>query len=171
MKTVLYLAMSVNGMIAGENDEAPWSKTEWDLFRSAVEATGNLIIGRRTYEIMKKGNEFSSFMFNPLCIVVSQEPINDDIALVVKSLPDAILTVKERGLNTALVAGGSKLATAFLEANLIDEIQLDVEPILMGQGIPFLHNSSIQAKLSLVSVKQLNESLIHLTYTVEKEAK
>ena len=56
MKVILYQAMSVNGYIAGAHDETPWSDEEWKSFSKAVSEAGNIIIGRRTYELMKKSN-------------------------------------------------------------------------------------------------------------------
>ena len=58
MKVILYMAMTANGMIARENDEAPWSKVVWREYYKFIKQNKNIIVGRRTYELMKNANEF-----------------------------------------------------------------------------------------------------------------
>jgi len=36
MKTILYVALSADGFIAGLNDETPWSDEEWAAFQEFV---------------------------------------------------------------------------------------------------------------------------------------
>ena len=36
MKVILYMAMSVNGYVATEQDETPWSDEEWESYHNAV---------------------------------------------------------------------------------------------------------------------------------------
>ena len=60
MKVVLYMAISANGMIAKKDDDTSWiSEEEWDSYSSAVCSAGNLVVGRRTYDILTKQPEFS----------------------------------------------------------------------------------------------------------------
>lgn len=62
MKVILYMAVSLNGMIAKSDDDTSWiSKEEWDSYSLAVRTAGNLIVGHRTYNILTKQPEFSEF--------------------------------------------------------------------------------------------------------------
>lgn len=57
MKTILYMSITANGMIAKDDDSTSWvSPTEWKSFSSMIQKTGNMIIGRRTYEVMLNKN-------------------------------------------------------------------------------------------------------------------
>jgi len=47
------MAMSVNGYIAKENGETHWSDEEWRSFSEKVKEFACIIIGRKTYEIMR----------------------------------------------------------------------------------------------------------------------
>ena len=71
MKVTLYMAMTANGMIARKNGDTPWSASEWKSYSKSVRSHKALIIGRRTYEIMKKGNDFKR-IGNPFVVVVSK---------------------------------------------------------------------------------------------------
>ena len=53
MKVVLYMAMSVNGCIAKENNETPWSDAVWESYYKIAKQFKAIILGRKTYEIMK----------------------------------------------------------------------------------------------------------------------
>jgi len=49
MKTILYMAMAINGFIAKENDDTSFvSEVECNGFRKMIGNVGNMIIGSRT---------------------------------------------------------------------------------------------------------------------------
>ncbi len=54
-KVILYMAMTTNGYIARTNNDTPWSNEEWLSFAKKVEEVKNLVMGRKTFEIMKEG--------------------------------------------------------------------------------------------------------------------
>jgi len=41
-----------------------------------------------------------------------------------------------RDFEEVIVAGGGMLNASFIADNLVDEICLDIEPIILGEGIP-----------------------------------
>ena len=163
MKFDLYMATSVNGMIAKENHETPWSNEELESFRETVAEYQALIIGRRTYEIMKEGGEFSAIE-NPLTVVLSNQKMNSAMLNVVSadSLASVERILAQENISAALVAGGSQINALFLKASKIDEITLDIEPMIFGKGIPLLS----EVDLELLEVKQLSKQLLQLRYRV-----
>lgn len=170
MKTVLYLAMSVNGMIAGENDETPWSKIEWDAYVKAVEGAGNLILGHRTYDIMKHDKSFDSFMVKPFCVVLSHTQIASEAVMTLADPVEAVEAVRQKGFSRALIGGGREVATEFLQAGLVDEIELDVEPMIMAKGIGMVSELGLGVTLELKEAKPIGQGVVHLSYAVKKGA-
>ena len=70
---------------------------------------------------------------------------------------------------TIIVAGGGILNASFLEANLIDELYIDVEPILIADGIPLFRNDNANAqRLKLLGSKMISENEVQLHYEVSK---
>ena len=67
-----------------------------------------------------------------------------------------------------ILAGGSILNTSFLEQNLVDEIYLDVEPTVMGKGIPLFQNKDFEKKLEFISSKNISKNEIQLHYKIIK---
>lgn len=169
MKVILYMAMTVNGMIARENDETPWSDAEWKAYHSFVKRTGNLIVGRRTCEIMKQDGTFGK-LGSPTTVVVSKStPKRKESSFIFVTSPrEAVSVLKEKGFKEAAVGGGSKLNAAFLKAGLIDEVWLDVEPLFFGKGIPLFAGIDAEAKLKLLEVKNLSSNTLRIRYKVLK---
>ena len=59
---------------------------------------------------------------------------------------DAMQRLAERGINRLLVEGGSHISQSFLEADLVDEVQLFQSPIVIGpQGIDAIADTPLSA--------------------------
>lgn len=53
MKVILYMAISLNEMIAKNDDDRSWIlKEEWDSYSLAVRTARNLTVGHRTHNIL-----------------------------------------------------------------------------------------------------------------------
>src|SRR3989344_5804331 len=106
MQVILYMAMSVNGYIAKENNETPWSDEEWLNFSKFTKKIKNIVVGKNTHDIMKADDEFNR-IGNPFTVVVTKENFTHNSNFVLaKSPKDALKIIKEKGFDKALVAGG-----------------------------------------------------------------
>jgi len=163
------MAISANGIIAKNDDDTGWiSKEEWNSYSAAVRAAGCLIVGRRTYNILTKQPEFSELKDVKL-VVVSHEDFKTLAPnhLVAHSPKDALALLKD--FKEVIVAGGGILNASFLAENLVDEIYLDVEPIVLGDGIPVFKNKDFERKLKFIGYKQITENEIQLHYRVIRD--
>ena len=168
MKVILYMAISANGIIAKSDDDTSWiSKEEWDSYSLAVRTAGCLIVGRRTYHILTKQPEFAEFKDIKL-VTVSQEDFttlatNHFVAHSPKEALDFLKDYKE-----IIVAGGGILNASFLAEKLVDEIFLDIEPIVFGKGIPIFKDKDFEQKLKFIGQKKITNNEIQLHYEVKK---
>ncbi len=171
MKVILYMAITPNGMIAKENDDTDFvSKSEWKSFKDMLKKTGNLVIGGRTYKIMEKNEEFSKIT-KSVVVVVSRDfsfKPKQENHFVARTPKDALSLLKKHGFGTALVAGGGKLNASFLKEGLVDELFLDIEPVVFGKGIGVFAEQNFEAKLKLLKTKKLSGNEIQLHYKVMK---
>ena len=163
MKIILYMAMTANWYIARQNNETPWSNEERESFSEKVKEAKNLIIGRKTFELMEKEEEFQK-IWNPFVIVISKE--KKDNFNFVNSPEKALELLKEKGFTQGLIAGGGILNSLFLQKGLIDEIYLDIEPYIFGKGIKLFAENDFETKLELLSTKQLSKNTIQLHYKI-----
>lgn len=157
--------MTANGYIARENDDTPWSIEEWKCFAEVVARTKNLVIGRKTYEIMKDENEFAK-IGNPFVVVVSNRQSEDEGVNFVHNPINALALLQKQGYHEVLVAGGSRLNASFMEAGLVSELYLDIEPLIFGAGIKLFANADFEERLELLNVKKLSEDTVQLHYKV-----
>gem|GEM_PF-120724 len=168
MKVNLYMAISANGMIAKENDDTSWiSKEEWNSYSAFVRKIGAMIIGRRTYKILTKQPEFVELK-NVTIVVVSHNELKtlSQNHLLAKSPQDALQLLKD--FKEVAVAGGGILNGSFIKEGLVDEIILDIEPVLFGKGIPLFGNIDCEANLKLLDVKKISENELQVRYKVVK---
>ena len=168
MKVILYMAATVNGFIAKENDDTSWISTEeWSSYSAMVRKAGNVIIGHRTYDIITKQPEFSEFKDVKVIIVANQNFTTlRPTHIVVRSPAEALEKLND--VAEVIVAGGSILNAAFLKNHLVDEIYLHLEPIIFGKGIPLFDVSDFENRLQLIGTKQISKNEIQLHYKVIK---
>lgn len=136
MKLIQYLATSINGHITVDEDGTDWvtPKTIEDFGKLNLEC-GVVVMGKRTFEMF--GNDFPQ----PGClnIVMTKEPVllkkQMDGALFTDKNPEEIVKIaEEKGFKQLFVVGGTQTNTAFLRANLIDEVWINIHPIIIGHG-------------------------------------
>lgn len=166
------MAVTANGIIAKENDETPFtSKADYASFKKTCFRTKAVIVGRRTYDIIRTDTTF----FWPLChyyVVTSkhiiQQPSVESNVTLVNFEPTKILQrIEDDGHKEVLIMGGGKVNASFLEAEIVNEIILDVEPYIYLSGIPlFRPIQNKEIKLKLLGVKKLSSQTIQLHYRV-----
>ncbi|MBI2545242.1 MAG: dihydrofolate reductase family protein [Candidatus Aenigmarchaeota archaeon] len=171
MKVVLFMAQTINGMIARENYEEEFFTDEtWDMFVKFSEEIGCFVIGRNTYDIYKKKNseKFSLDKVNAKRIVVSNNPkLKLDARYILANSPrDALNKANKLGFRKVMVTGGGLVNSSFMKAGLIDEIIINVEPYLLGKGIRIFSEDDFEKKLKLTDVKKLKLGIIQLRYSV-----
>jgi len=165
MKTVLYMAIAANGAVANHQGGTPWGKASWQNYIRATNAAGNLIMGRTTYDVMERNGEFDPFDPKVKLFVVSSHPAPPKaIAEFVATPAEAIKRLSD--FEIIMVAGGPILATSMLKANQLNEIHLDIEPIILGGGVPLIPNQ-LERHLTLLDIIRYDGG-ITLKYAVEK---
>jgi len=169
MTTAIYIAITPNGMIARADESASWiSESEWKLFSEFVNKHGNMIIGKRTYEILLEHGEFERPQLREVkTVVVSDVPLRVHDAqriAVARSPAEAIALLRD--FSTAVVAGGGELNASFMKEGLVDELYLDIEPIVFGRGIPLFREADFEASLKLLGVEHIGKDEVQLRYAV-----
>jgi dihydrofolate reductase len=171
MKIVLFMAMSLNGMIADKDGNEDFlSHANWETFCKLAKEHGCFIIGRKTYEIVQK---WESYNFNnvdaKLKIVVSKE--NDLILekpfLLVNSPEEAIKKASSMNFGSAILTGGSTINSAFIKEDLVNEIILNIEPAIIGSGIPLFADSDFEKRLEMLGVTKIDNGILQVKYKVK----
>jgi dihydrofolate reductase len=162
MNVTLYMAMSTDGFVAGPEGETPWSDEEWEAFTEVVQAHGNIIVGHRTYTIMK--NKELSRIGKPFVVVVAKQPIDDQSCHNAASPRAALALLQQHGFSSALLAGGPTLNAAFRSQGLLDAIIIDVEPVLLHAGLKLFGHDDVMPDMQLVEKRTISSRLTQKIY-------
>jgi dihydrofolate reductase len=168
MKVILYMAITANGMIAESDDSSAWiSQEESNSYCTKINLAKALVVGHRTYDILTKQPEYKKFQ-DVKMVVIATKPVDlvDPSHKAAKNPQEALEIFKDQ--KEVIVAGGGILNAAFLKENLVDEIFLDIEPALVGQGIPLFKGNDFTISLELVDTKKLSKNEVQLHYKVIK---
>lgn len=163
MKIILAMVLSVDGKSTkGDLSDQSWASNEDKIHLSKLVSENNLILmGGKTYESAKDHIKPKE---GKLRIVVTRDPekfsgdkIDGQLEFRNQPIQDLIQTLENRGFKQMLLLSGEGLNKQFLEANLIDEIILTIEPKIFGKGHGMIADTKLDLNLKLLSFEKLNE--------------
>lgn len=179
-KTILEIALTVDGFVAGPYDEQDWLEGFGDLsefgFDEFIAGVGAIIIGKRSYDLgieqgWFKGGTYGDSPVFVICNDIPKETSNDaDFRFVTSGIEDLHHQALEAaGDKNIYVFGGPNLVRQLLDKNLLDEMRLNYVPVLLGRGISlFESNSDARKLLELIETKQFSNGLSRLHYRILK---
>ncbi|MCY7301498.1 MAG: bifunctional diaminohydroxyphosphoribosylaminopyrimidine deaminase/5-amino-6-(5-phosphoribosylamino)uracil reductase RibD [Thermoleophilia bacterium] len=91
-------------------------------------------------------------------------PAESDLELRPGRVAEELEALAADGVQSILLEGGPTLATAFLEAGLIDKLLVFVAPTLAGAGQRFLDEISVAISLSHLSARPIGEDVLLEAY-------
>ncbi len=128
--------------------------------------TDALLYGRRTWQVMagawpgRAGDPFADWINSIEKHVVSDTLAESDLAWGPTSLIrgsdliPAVNALRERPGQDVNVMGSAQLVTSLLEADLVDELNLMVEPVLLGGGKSIYPGDGVARRFQLASLTQ-----------------
>ncbi len=177
MKVTLIAAISKDGFINHRVDEqaSEWTSPEDQAYYSALLKRYKLqFMGRKTYEAYKARFKRSSLYRR---IIRTNNPelykaVPGKLEFTDDPLSALITRLEQEGFRHAALLGGSEVFTEFLDAGLVDEAYVTVEPVQFGSGVPFLLQNKTMAdypSLTVDSTTPLNASGTMLVHYVRTE--
>ena len=94
-------------------------------------------------------------------------PPGSDLELRSGPLEEELAALASEGVQSILLEGGPTLATAFLEAGLVDKLLVFIAPTLSGDGPHFLGGLSSPRELLHASTRPVGEDLLVEAYLRE----
>jgi len=141
-KVVVNRSISLDGYIAGPDDEMDWAVRYFkeDRFVEVMAATGAMLIGRRTHEVAKRMSaEDTEYDGGPVFVLTHRPPAEPEpgVTFLTGDLADAVATARAAADGKNLEILGADLASQCLQQGLVDEVLVYVLPVLLGDGVRF----------------------------------
>jgi dihydrofolate reductase len=130
-----------------------------------------VVIGRKTYEpVLKSGTSFPTYpgVKNYVLSRTLKESPDQNVEIIREDAAEFVRKLKTEGGKDIFIMGGGLLAKPLFEANLIDEVGVNIHPVLLGSGIPLFHEMSHPVDLELIECKSLKNGCVLVTYRVKK---
>lgn len=165
MKVSLVAAVTLDGRIAEASDQISldWtSKEDKRFFVKKTKEAGCIVMGRATYDTIGRP------LPGRLNVVMTRDPskfesIPGSLEYTDASSQDILQDLESRGFKEAIIGGGAQVWSTFIEAGLITDFFITVEPVLFGKGVPLVEGIEPQ-RLQLVSHEKLGEQAILTHY-------
>jgi dihydrofolate reductase len=175
--------VSLDGVMEAPGGEPGYAHSGWvgGLFSDELGAykqeeqlaTDILLLGRMTYESFYGAWPHREGAFadkiNTMPKYVASRTLKalewETASLLAGPVAAAVAELKQQDGGPILVPGSRSLVHALLGAGLVDQLNLQVFPLLLGSGMRLFPETSGTTALSLVSSKALSNGVLLQTYT------
>ena len=170
-KIVGYIAQSLDGFIADKNHKVEWldpfgtvdyREFSYDKF---IKNIGTVVMGRKTYDFVANAGVDWPYAAQRSIVITSsslQSPFQN-IEIYNGNLSTLIEQLRKDDKDTWIVGGG-RLQSSLVAQNLMDEIQVFVMPVLIGEGIPMWPGTQMEQNAQLIDATALDKGVVHLKY-------
>lgn len=179
-KLIVFNFLTLNGFFKGPGGDISWHKhtgeEEKQYSIDAMKAGNTLLYGRVTYEMMQwywtspLAAESDPVMARSMTeaekIVFSTSLVHADwnnTRVVNNDMLGEVQRLKAAGKGLAVLGSGS-IVTQLAEAGLVDEYQVMIDPIALGEGTPMFSGLKRQLNLELLNARTFKSGVVLLIY-------
>lgn len=177
-KVIVFMMTTLDGYIAGPNDEIDWHQVDEEFNEFAVEqlkSMGVLLFGRMTYEGMASywptpaastDDPAVAGMMNTLPKIVFSRTLEkaewQNTRLIKDNIAEEITKLKAQPGQDLIILGSSHLTASFINLGLLDELRIMVNPVILGDGKSLFDGVTEHLKLRLLKTRVFgNGNVLH----------
>ena len=177
--------ISLDGYTAGPNGEMDWVKLDdslWDYVTGVTDAADTALFGANTYELMeaywptaadkpnatKHDIDHANWVNAATKLVFSKtlEKTNwQGTRIISGDIKQEMTKLKEQPGKNLVMIGSASLAQSFMQMGLIDELRLNVNPVILGSGKSLFEGIRQPISLSLVDTQTFESGVLAVTYS------
>ena len=163
-------ANSADNFITGPDEDVGWLRMTCDVqqvIKDSWKGVDTMLMGRKTFEFGQKMGGgpamkgIKSYVFSR-----TLESVPEGAELVRSDAVEFVRELKSGEGGGILVMGGGELGTALIEGGLVDEIGLNIHPVLLGRGTPLFREMSRRVELELIEARPMAEGCALVRYRV-----
>jgi dihydrofolate reductase len=167
-------ACSLDGYVIGKDNAIDWlhmSKDVEEIMRKTWASTDTILVGRKTWDFARAmggggempGVKVKSYVFSRTLTSMAEK----DTELVTTDAGEFVRRLKSQPGKDMIVMSGGNFATSLLKEGLIDEIGMNIHPLLLGAGVPAFLDPGIRVNLELTECRQLDGGCVLVNYRVK----
>jgi dihydrofolate reductase len=170
MRKVTYgAAVSLDGFLAGAKEEIDWLRQSDDvaaIMRESWKGVDAMLMGRKTYEFAARmgGGPAGTSKIRTYVFSTTIADAPEGAELVRADAVGFVRDLKAQPGGDIILMGGGELAATLIEGGVVDEIGLNVHPILLGAGVPMFAAMAGRIDLSLVEARPIAKECVLLRY-------
>lgn len=172
-ENIVYIATSLDGMIAGKDGDLAWLPTTVDesnaplTFADLMNRVDALVMGRTTYEtVLGFGGDWPYskpvFVLSTTLTEVPQH-LNGKVNFLKGAPADVTKTLNDQGFNSLYIEGGA-VVQSFLNTDLIDRMFLTRVHTVLGEVTSLFAGVQGALKFSHIQTKSLGDAAIMSEY-------
>ena len=161
------------GLSSGDTDfDLQMSSQDTEHYEEAMRQTGAIVSGRRMFDVAGAwGGKHP--MGVPVVVVTHTVPQEwayegSPFTFVTEGVEAAVGKAREIAGDKNIGVGGADVTRQCLKLGLLDEIQIDLVPVLLGQGVHLFEYLGIEpVELEITGVRR-SPGVMHLSFRVVK---
>jgi dihydrofolate reductase len=179
-KVLVQTAISLDGFMAGPNHEMDWvfgyDSPPPETIQSTIDCIGAVIGGRRGYEVSLRSERpetrrpYGGAWEGPIFLATHNPPHDEPDPLyrfVSGDIRPIVEDAKAAAAGRDVLVLGANVAAQCFDAGLVDELELLIVPVLLGDGIRLFAGSSERRELELLDLTRFGAT-VGMRYGVVK---
>lgn len=165
----MYIACSLDGKIADQNGSVDWlhqipNPDQSDYgYSSFIQSIDTTVMGNKTYQQVLGFDVPFPYKETMNYVITRNTGLTNDenVHYIHENVVDFLTDLKKQAGKDIWCIGGGQLIALLLDRKLLDEIQVFIMPIILGEGIP------LTGKLEEFSDLELTKSIQHSSGVLE----
>jgi dihydrofolate reductase len=161
-------AVSLDLYITGEDEAIDWllpSEEVAAIIAESWRGVDTMLMGRKTWEFAaRSGGGPAPSKLRTIVFSATMAEAPSGAELVKADATGFVRALKESEGGDIIVMGGGELASALIEAGLVDEIGLNLHPVLLGHGTRFFRPIARRVALTLAEARPIAKDCVFLRY-------
>lgn len=183
-KLKLQVQISIDGFVGGPNGELDWMTWDWDeklkdFVTELTDPIDTVLLGKNMTDGFVKHWEkvasepdnptyYAGVKFTEVPKVVFSKTLKEsswkNTTLANGDLTEEVNKLKSVNGNYMMVYGGASFVSSLIDAELIDDYYLFVNPVLIGKGLRIFSETPIKVNLKLIDSKKYDCGITVLHY-------
>lgn len=164
-KIILNLAVSLDGFIEGPNGEYDWCLDDQDYgLTDFFDQIDTLLMGRKTYETLRSQGLDHFAEKSKYIVSTKLTEVRPGETILTGDFLEEIRKMKAAPGKDIWLFGGAHLTNALFKERLINEFQLSIHPLLLGDGTRLFRKMDTRMPMELTDCKKYDSGLVQLFY-------